>query len=60
MKSLNEKINQIIIESNEDVSLLFTNLKGDIFCECKKDEQVVLLEEIRDLLKNQASTKSKK
>lgn len=41
MKSLNEKINQIIIESNEDVSLLFTNLKGDIFCECKKDEQVV-------------------
>ena len=41
MTSLNKKINKIIIESNEDVSLLFSNLKGDIFCECKKNEQVV-------------------
>ena len=34
--------------------------KKEVKVEPKKDEQVVLLEEIRDLLKNQASTKSKK
>ncbi len=41
MTSLNQKINQIIQESNNEVSLLFSNLKGDIFCECEKDKQVV-------------------
>ena len=41
MTSLNHKINEIIKESNNEVSLLFSNLKGDIFCECQKDKQVV-------------------
>ena len=35
-------------------------VKKEAKVEPKKDEQVVLLEEIRDLLKKQASTKSKK
>ena len=36
------------------------NKKEEVKEETKKDEQVVLLEEIRDLLKQQASTKNKK
>lgn len=36
------------------------NKKEEVKEETKKDEQIVLLEEIRDLLKQQASTKNKK
>lgn len=41
MTSLSEKLNKIIIESKEEISLLLSNLKGDIIYEYQKDEQVV-------------------